>query len=150
MLYDFPGVLEDEVFVAILRSKQNGISLETLEAKLQILFRLGLTKSEINRNLYYTLEGTVAYQIFFTTQAIGKIKKFSGYVRNSSSVGSKKGSKTHQDPEAFTWLIVVEYDYLAFFNSVGDLSLGAPGGLIFTLTSPLRTKRKPIKTKNKK
>lgn len=150
MLLDFPEVLEDDIFVSLLRAKQNGIPLEILEEKLNLLFRFNMTKHEISSNLFYTLDGTVAFQIFLITQAIGKIKKFSGYVRNSSSVGTKKGRKSTQEPEAFTWQKVVEYDYYGFFSSVGESSLGAPGGLIFTLTSPKRTKRRINNNKTSK
>lgn len=142
LLLDIPGVLEDDLFVSVLRTRNNGKSLKDLDEKLELLFKLGLIDDQISSNLFYTIEGTIAYQIFVDEQAIRKFKKFSGYVRNSSSVGSKKGNKIFQHPEVFVWTKVVEYDYYTFLNSVGELSLGAPGGLSFTLTSPKRTKRK--------
>lgn len=141
ILFDFPGVLEDDLFVNALRAKQTGVSLKTLEEKFHQLFLMGITKEEFSSNLFYTLDGTITYQIYRIERAIGKVKKFSGYVRNSSSVGSKRAKTTQPDPEHFVWTNAVEYDYYSFFT-VGDLISGASGGLIFTLKSSNRTKRK--------
>jgi len=141
MLIDAPGVMKDEIFLSALRAKSNNIiSSETLEFRLLQLYNLGLYKDQMSPNLYYTWNGTISYQLLLETYAIGKIKKFSGYVRNSSSVGSKRSRSSSREPEHFEWTNASEYDYYAFF-SVGELKLGTPGGQSFTLKSPNRTKR---------
>jgi hypothetical protein len=55
-------------------------------------------------------------------KSIRKVKKYSGYVRNSSSVGSKKFSKTSNHiPETFEWSSYEELDYYEFLT-VGRFS----------------------------
>jgi hypothetical protein len=87
-----------------------------------------------SENLLYTKLGSTGYHIQELRQAIRKADKYSGYVRNSSSVGSKSTNKIFRpEPETFEWNKSVKIDFLEFLT-VGEFSSGAPGGIIFSLT----------------
>lgn len=146
LLIDAPGILSDSLFLDALRAIRFGISLKILEQRLQQLYTLGITQFNFSLNLYYTLSGTISYQTYLSEKPIGKIKRFSGYVRNSSSVGSKRKSGTRAIPEHFQWNNSVEYDYFHFLT-VGELTSGASGGNSLILKSSIRTKRKTPKLK---
>jgi len=148
LLVDAPGVLNDNLFLAALRAKRSGVSLEVLEQRLERLFNLGLSLLIFNINLYYTLKGTARFSMFLAEKPIGKTKRFSGYVRNSSAVGSKRQSRSNVVPEHFQWSFNVEYDYYSFL-SVGELTSGAPGDNNLILKSSNRTKRSSTKISRK-
>ena len=141
LLFDAPGVIEDDLFLALLRAKISGVPMDVLETRLQSMQRL-LGQSPWEMNLLRTFSGVLSYEISEILKPIRKGKKYSGYVRNSSSVGSKRGfGKSKPEPETFEWNTESTIDYFAYL-SVGQLSL-ASGETSLTLKSPERTKRKP-------
>ena len=138
-MYDAPGVLKDDQYLALLQAKMMGVPMDELENRLQRLQRL--TGQPIwEMNLLSTFEGVLSYEISEILKPIRKGKKYSGYVRNSSTVGSKRGFGGQKpEPETFEWNTESTIDYLTYF-SVGQLSL-ASGDISLILTSPERTKR---------
>jgi len=133
LLYDIPGVLEDDLFIDALRAWKTEIPKKTLWTRLQLLLRLE-QRSVMSENIYFTLKGTLYLKIVEARRAIGHVKKYSGYVRNSSSVGSKRASgQTVLEPESFEWTTNVEKDFFLFLT-VGESS-GLPGG-VFSLKRP--------------
>jgi hypothetical protein len=63
-------------------------------------------------------------------RSIRKVKKYSGYVRNSSAVGSKQFAKISPIiPERFEWISYEEIDYYEFLT-VGKFS-GAALEILF-------------------
>lgn len=121
LLFDAPGVLRDDQFLALLQAKNSGVPLDVLETRLQKLQRLQ-AQSPWGMNLLNTLDGVLSYEISEILKPIRKGKKYSGYVRNSSAVGSKRGfGGTKPEPETFEWTTEYTIDYYLFF-SVGQLS----------------------------
>ena len=139
-LLDAPGVLGDNLFIALVRAQRSGIPLELLMERLQtiqLLEKLPLW----DFNMFWTLSGVLLYEIEEIRRSIRKVKKYSGYVRNSSAVGSKRSSgKTRPEPEISEWNFDVETDYFKFLT-VGEYDSGAPGGLNFTLMRTKSSKR---------
>lgn len=132
LLLDAPGVLSDNLFFDALRAWNTEIPRKILWQRLEILQKL-LNLPVWNINLYYTLKGTVKYEIYEMRSPIRKVEKYSGYVRNSSAVGSKRNSiRFIPEPERFEWNTNVEIDYFLFL-SVGEFDTGIPGSTI-TLT----------------
>lgn len=132
-LFDAPGVMTDDLFVAALKAKTLGVDHNTLWQRLGRLQRLLGHRTWVP-NLVYTLDNCVNYEIEEQRRSIRKVKKYSGYVRNSSAVGSKrKTSIVRPDPESFEWCSDVEIDYFNYL-SVGELSSGMPGSIVI-LTS---------------
>jgi hypothetical protein len=147
MLIDAPGVLNDKLFISALRAKRSGVSDETLWTRIAMLTSLQLASKDFNPNLFYTLRGTISLTIELTQRSIGKIKRFSGYVRNSSAVGSKRNSGLNRrEPEHFQWNSNEETDYYHFLT-VGELKTTKALRSHFTLKSSDRTKRNPNKQK---
>lgn len=141
-LLDAPGVLSDRLFVEAKIARQTGIEIEVLTQRLNILQRLE-NRREWNINLLYTLLGVVRYQMEERRSAIRPATKFSGYVKNSSQVGSKSHQKLFiPEPEIVEWTKPVEINYLHFLT-VGEFPSGTPGGDFFTLTRTRSPKRKP-------
>lgn len=137
MLVDSPGFFSDKVFLEALRAKKNLlVSDKELGERFSILYQLGYYPTYFDPNLLYTLRGVVKYRYNLETFSIRKAKKFSGYVKNSSSVGSKRmNTSAKLDPEISEWTNAVSIDFFHFF-SVGELDTGLPGSLKLTLTSP--------------
>jgi len=126
---DAPGVLTDNLFFDALRAWNTEVPKKILWQRLQTLQNL-LNLSIWNPNLYYTLKGTLSYEISELRSPIRKVEKYSGYVRNSSSVGSKRSSKIFiPEPERVEWNNNVEIDYFLFL-SVGEFDTGIPGSTI--------------------
>lgn len=148
LLLDSPGVLEDNLFFDALRAWNTEVPDRILWKRLEIL--QGLLGTDIwNPNLYFTLNGTVRYEIYEMRSSIRKAQKYSGYVRNSSAVGSKRSSqKNVPEPEIFEWNNDVEIDYFLFL-SVGELDPGTPGSQIILKMEPEVPKRKESKTSSK-
>lgn len=132
VLLDWPRVLEDVLFIDALRARNEGIPLETLFQRIAWVQKLDdMTCWSIN--LYYTLDKVVSYSIEEVRMTIRPVKKFSGYVRNSSSVGTKSRKSIYvPEPESFEWKEDVKRDYYAFF-SVGEWNSGASGSFDLTL-----------------
>lgn len=128
---DAPGVLTDNLFFDALRAWNTEVPRKILWQRLETLQKL-LGLNIWTPNLYYTLKGTVKYEIYEMRSPIRKVNKYSGYVRNSSAVGSKSQSKIYiPEPERFEWNTNVEIDYFLFL-SVGEFDTGIPGST-FTL-----------------
>lgn len=137
-LIDAPGVLRDNLYIDALRAWMTDVPRHILWQRLATLQRL-LHLPEWSLNLYYTYNGSVNYELVEARQPIRKVKKFSGYVRNSSSVGSKRrSSSSRPDPESFEWNTNVEIDYYLFLT-VGEFDSGLPGMLTVT---PMMAQRK--------
>lgn len=139
-LIDAPGVLTDELFVSAIIAKRIVMDEKRLLQRLNILQRL-TNRREWNTNLYYSLNQRFGYEILEVRQATRKADKFSGYVKNSSAVGSKSSNRIFiPEPELVEWSETVKIDFLNFLT-VGDLSSGTPGGNLFTLTRAKSSKR---------
>lgn len=121
LLFDAPGVLRDDLFLALLRAKNSTVPKNILEARLQQLQRLqGQPIWEMN--LLRTFDGVLSYEISEILKPIRKGKKYSGYVRNSSAVGSKRGfGQARPEPETFEWTTEYTIDYYEYLT-VGRLS----------------------------
>lgn len=144
--YDAPGVLNDRLFIDALRAWKTTTPRNVLWQRLQLMQEL-LQRPVWSENLYYTYDGTFKYELEEIRRPIRKVKKYSGYVRNSSSVGSKRASGfTKPEPERFEWNLDVEIDYYQFLT-VGEFDSGQPGKVFFALTRAKSSKRSP---KNKK
>jgi len=132
--YDAPGVLEDDLFIDALRAWKTDVPRKILWQRLQLIQRLE-QRPEWSENLYYTYDGNVSYDLEEVRSTIRKVKKYSGYVRNSSAVGSKRKSNlTIPEPEIIEWNSDVKINYYHFLT-VGEFDSGAPGLLLFTLKS---------------
>lgn len=140
-LMDAPGVLTDDLFIESLIASRQMEDKELLLQRLNILQRI-LNRQPWNFNLYYTLSGVTHFTMQECRKTIRKADKYSGYVRNSSSVGSKNSKRgSFLEPETFEWDNNEQIDFLRFLT-VGELSMGMPGDILFTLTrtkSPKRT-----------
>jgi len=144
-LFDAPGVLSDDLFVELLIAKQSEIPMEILVQRLTILQSLQNT-TPWSKNLLFTLLGNLRCEIEERRQAIRPATKFSGYVRNSSSVGTKNSKSPNIVPEIVEWTKPVKIDYLRFLT-VGEFTSGSPGDNFFILTrtkSPKRSSKNPI------
>lgn len=131
-LIDAPGVLADELFVATIVAKRIVQDQEILLQRLNIIQKIE-GRRPWNKNLYFTLSGVVSFEMQECRQAIRKANKYSGYVRNSSAVGSKSSKSIHiPEPETPEWNQTKRIDYLQFLT-VGELTQGTPGEIFFTL-----------------
>jgi hypothetical protein len=82
-----------------------------------------------------------------TRRTIRKVKKYSGYVRNSSAVGSKRTSKVFiPEAESFEWNYNVEIDFYSYLT-VGEFNSGLSGVVDFTLM--MDQKSETVKQKKK-
>ena len=122
-LYDAPGVLKDGLYLDALRAWRSDVPRKLLWQRLAQLQRL-LQRPVWSPNLYYTYNNCVMYEIEEVRRSIRKVKKYSGYVRNSSAVGSKRPSGLSTPvPERFEWNSYEEYDYYHFLT-VGEFDSG--------------------------
>lgn len=140
-LLDAPGVLKDDLFIDVLRAWMTDVPKKTLWQRLAALQRW-LQREQWSTNLYYTLDNVIVYELVEARSPIRKVKKYSGYIRNSSQVGSKRRSTSSRpDPESFEWNTNGEIDYYLFLT-VGDFDSGLSSLSSITLTmSKERTKR---------
>jgi hypothetical protein len=124
-LIDAPGFFNDRLYLDLLQAKAEIQSLQDwkddnqlkdrLVQKLQQL-QLMLGKPVWNLNLLYTYKGVLKYRLEQLRVPIGKVKKFSGWVRNSSAVGSKRRQGLHEVlPEIQEVIDFVELDYFSYF-----------------------------------
>lgn len=128
-LYDAPGVLSDNLFVDALRAWTSEVPKQILWQRLGWLQSLE-EKQPFSTNLFYTHKGNIKYELSELRSSIRKVNKYSGYVRNSSQVGSKSFSKNYiPEPEIFEWTQAVEIDYYLFLT-VGEFDSGIPGSTI--------------------
>lgn len=124
-LIDAPGFFSDRLYLDLLQAKaelqssrawkENNLTKDLLEQKLQRL-QLMLGRPVWNLNLLYTYIGVVNYRLAQIRVPIGKVKKFSGWVRNSSAVGSKRRTGSLEIlPEIQESISFVELDYFSYF-----------------------------------
>jgi len=110
LLLDCPGVIEDNLYFSALRAKLNGISEKLLNIRLKRISEF-TDLPRIDSDLFDTWENIVNYDIEEHDRPIRKPKKYSGYVRSPSSVGTKRSNQVHPDPEIVEWSSFNEIDY---------------------------------------
>lgn len=142
--YDAPGVLEDDLFISALRALKTDVPNKTLWQRLQALQRLD-GRLEWSPNLYHTWNKEFGYVVEEIRSSIRKVKKFTGYVRNSSAVGTKSSHKIERlEPDKFEWSFEIGRNNFLFLT-VGEFYSGAPGDVIFTLMKDQKSETvKPI------
>lgn len=119
-LSDFPSVLRDDLFVALLRAKLTDVSSKDLLKRFNFL--LSLRDSEL-----WTIEslqarhGDLKYECFEMRKPIRKVKKFTGYIKSPSRMKSTRGKFAIPDPETFEWSESNNLDYYEFLT-VGRFS----------------------------
>jgi len=123
-LIDAPGFFKDHLFLELLQalaSLQN-CSENSIDPKEDLLQRLHPVQSLLgmsiwSENLLNTYKGVLRYELSEIRQPIRKVKKFSGWVRNSSAVGSKRRTGSLDlDPEITKDIFVVEkIDFFHYF-----------------------------------
>lgn len=135
-LLDAPGVFRDPLFIDSLRALASFDLKDKQESRLQLVARLQRLRSCLglnhwNLNLLYTYLGNLKYELAEVRVPIRKVKKFSGWVKNSSAVGSKRSIKRDLEYEIFDTLLTEEIDFYPFlvnkeldFNLLG-LSAGS-------------------------
>lgn len=140
-LFDAPGVLDDELFTSLLRAKNDlrlNLMKEEHEIQLLLLRRLRVLQLILglplwSQNLLYTYKGNLKYELQLVRVAIRKVKKFSGWVRNSSAVGSKRKSRDlGYNPEIFGVILDEEFDYYSILMTP-ELDYLIPGTPEFTI-----------------
>lgn len=128
-LFDAPGVLNDDLYFGALRAWKTEIPKEILWKRLAQLQRI-TSRPEWSPQIFGSYDGSVKYEISEMRNPVRKFIKYSGYVRNSSQVGSKrKSSFSIVDPESFEWTPSVEIDFFLFLT-VGEFDTGIPGSTI--------------------
>lgn len=133
-LYDAPGVLSDDLFIDALRAQQSGVQLNVLLQRLRVA-QQWLQRRSWSLNLLYTYANSIAYEIVELRKTIRKVKKYSGYVRNPSAVGSKKkGKPSSTNPETFEWNSYEDTDWYEF------LTVGKFSGTSLEIAFPEETK----------
>lgn len=135
MLYDAPGVLSDNLFIDALRAQYCGVQSNILLQRLAKA-RKWLSLPPWSLNLLYTYRNCVAYEVVELRKTIRKVKKYSGYVRNPSSVGTKKRKvPSSYTPETFEWNSYEEIDWYEF------LTVGKFSGTALEISFPEETKK---------
>lgn len=147
-LYDAPGVLRDRLFIDALRAKMTDVPRKTFEERLEICSFIAGKRNRWTPQLLKTWEGTTIYRICLIEKPIRKAKKFSGWIRSNSAAGSKRMGRGRPEPETFEWNFDEEFDYYNILT-VGEFP-GTVGIQILSLTSPSRTKQKPLSKKKKR
>lgn len=132
-MVDAPGFLSDNLFISAIIAKRQVEDKELLLHRLNILQKL-IGRKIWNENQFFTLNGVMKFSIEEIRKSIRPADKYSGYVRNSSSVGSKSSNKIFvPEPETPEWIDTKEIDFLEFLT-VGEFTSGiAPGSIFFTL-----------------
>lgn len=121
LLYDSPGVLKDDLYLSLLRAKSLNVSKDIL-LKRYVTLQILLGKRPWSRNLLKQLEGTLSYEIRLVTKPTRKGKRYSGYVKTPSAVGSKRGlGNSKPEPGTFEWNTEFVPDYFEYLT-VGRLS----------------------------
>lgn len=155
-LIDAPGLFTDQVFLDLLQAKaelssdQKRKSDQDSNLLLQKLQLVQVLRGETpwSQNLLYTYKGILDYQLQLVEVPIRKVNKFSGWVRNSSAVGSKRMSGGNLDfPEIQETKIDVKLNFLNYFMSPNFEfdDLGIPAGtLLYTLLMECFRKRKEV------
>jgi hypothetical protein len=138
-LIDSPSSLEDDLFVSSLLAKETVSDSSLLLERLNFL-RVLKNFRPWSLQLLSTLDGTLKYRMLEQRNSIRKVPKYSGYVRNSSAVGSKRSKPSNFVPETSEWYNIVEIDFLHFLT-VGELTTGMPGSFVLTPKMAKKPKR---------
>lgn len=139
-LIDAPGVLNDELFVSAIIARSLVNDLNLLIQRLNFLQSL-LERRVWNKDLFFTWNGNLRFRIREMRMNIRPARKFSGYVRNISAIGSKRSRISSFEPETWEYSSSEQIDFLTFLT-VGELTTGSPGGNSFTpMIGPVRPKR---------
>lgn len=139
-LFDLNEVVFDNLYMAALRVANNKlVKFDLIIERLNTLNRF-FDQPEYELNDLWTLEGTLSFEREEKRVSIRKAKKYSGYVRNISSLGTKKSRGSRPEPEMSEWNNKLSFDFILFLT-VGEFSTGQPGGSFFTLKSSKRAKR---------
>lgn len=119
-LIDFPSVLRDDLFVALLRAKLTDVSSKDLLKRFNFL--LSLEERELwSIESLQARHGDLKYECFEMRKPIRKVKKFTGYIKSPSSMKSTRGKFSIPDPETFEWSESNKIDYYEFLT-VGRFS----------------------------
>jgi len=145
-LFDNFEVLRDQVFIdSLIANKVNKVPLKLLKTRLDYLVqKFGINFLE--SNTYEKYKTQFVYKIREIDSPSRKPKKYSGWVKNSSSVGSKRqGPRREPIPGFNVKEIVRESSYLEFLT-VGEL-MGRPVSLKHPDDGPKRVRngRKTLK-----
>ena len=134
-LFDAPGVMKDNFFLScLLASQEKTIPPAVLWKRIEIVCYI-FDFPSWGISLYRTLKGTTRFRIRLIQRPIRKAKKFSGWIRSSSSVGSKRPGKTKPEPETFEWVLGDEIDFFHILT-VGEFSVSQEIKFL-SLKSPL-------------
>lgn len=143
LLVDAPGFFIDHPYLSCLESIQSISSKEDeWQHRISRLQRLQRLRSMLglpywNLNLLYTYLGNLAYEVALIEQPIRKVKKFSGYVRTPSAVGTKSRSVQTLDlpAEIFDSSLFEDVDFDQYFNSeeLDFDTLGFSGSSLYTI-----------------
>lgn len=123
LLVDSPKLFQDLLFLDSLRALSSLSLKEDRQTRIRLVERLQRLRSCLGQtrwdlNLLYTYLGNIYYEVTEVRLPIRKVKKFSGWVRNSSAVGSKRSSGiTKPECEIFETLLFEELDYYPFLIS---------------------------------
>lgn len=152
-LVDAPGFFSDRLFLELMRalaswpSSRLNVQREYLLQKLEPLQSM-LCRPVWSKNLLYTYLGNLDYRLQHIRVPIGKVNKFSGWVRNSSAVGSKSPRTiSFLEPESQDRLMDSDIDYYSYFMAqpaaFDDLGVSA-GTFTYTLLKECYQKRVPL------
>jgi len=131
--------MKDSLFFSAFRALKLGFNHDIVIERMNTLERF-FKLTESTKNLFFSLDGTISFELEEYRTAVRPAVKFTGYVRNISKLGTKKSRQTIQDPEIFEWYRAIEIDFYLYLT-VGEFSTGQPGGVFFTLMSTKSTKR---------
>jgi len=128
LFFDLPGLFNDELFLDSIRAKEV-VEMNLLVERINVIRRVYFQQKEISKNLMFSLLGNMYWKVEEIRFSVRAAKKFSGYVRNSSAVGSKRSSGgVILEPENTDWQKVDEKDFFLFLT-VGASLPGLPGML---------------------
>ena len=128
MFFDLPGLFNDELFLDFIKAREV-VELNLLVKRYNVLRRVFFQQKEISKNLMFSLLGNMYWKIEEVRFSVRAAKNYSGYVRNSSAVGSKRSSGgVRTEPENTDWQKVDEKDFFQFLT-VGASLPGLPGML---------------------
>jgi hypothetical protein len=146
MLLDEPGSLRDTLFLqSLLAKEENRVPLSILWPRIGILDQLGY-KSFINFKVFDDLERRFVFRVTEYDHRLRPPKKYSGYVRSPSGVGSKRGLPRREPvPAISVEEYALESDFLGFltvgsFMGTTQFSLQCPDD--WTQLGPKRSRSK--------
>jgi len=142
-ILDHPSTLSDEIFRAIAVAKvTKDVNPEVLMDNLDKILSLIGKPNIYRKRLIRQWLGTIGIQIKEISQPIVPSKRYTGYVRNSSSVGSKRQNKISFEPipEKFASEMFEMFDLILESITVGEV-VSRSGNFTITLKSLKEAKR---------